>query len=138
MAEAVEAVRRLFWRPSWLAIGSAAGVGWRTWQQRERLDEARRYAAAQQMLSDDRPADAAEAFAALAEDASSGYRVLARLRAAEARAAAGDPPRPRRSSKQLAANDDAKPGYRSLGELLSAQRPSPMPTRPRCSRTWDR
>jgi hypothetical protein len=133
--EVDEAVRQEQWLKLWkqygsyfmaavlvVAIGSAAGVGWRTWQQRERLDEARRYAAAQQMLSDDRPADAAEAFAALAEDASSGYRVLARLRAAEARAAAGDPAAAAALLEQLAANDDAKPGYRSLGELLSAQR----------------
>jgi hypothetical protein len=133
--EVDEAVRQEQWLKLWkqygsylvaavlaVAIGTAAGVGWRTWQQRERLDEARRYAAAQQMLSDDRPAEAAEAFAALAEDASSGYRVLARLRAAEARAAAGDPAAATALLEQLAANDDAEPRYRSLGGLLAAQR----------------
>jgi hypothetical protein len=133
--EVDEAVRQEQWLKLWkqfgsyivaavlaVVIGTAAGVGWRTWQQGQRLDEARRYAAAQQMLSDDRPAEAAEAFAALAEDASSGYRVLARLRAAEARAAAGDPVAATAILEQLAANDDAEPRYRSLGELLAAQR----------------
>jgi hypothetical protein len=133
--EVDEAVRQEQWLKLWkqygsylvaallaVALGSAAGVGWRTWQQNERLDEARRYASAQQMLSAGKPADAAEAFAALAEDASSGYRVLARLRAAEARAAAGDPAAAAALLEQLAANDDAAPRYRSLGELLAAQR----------------
>jgi hypothetical protein len=133
--EVDEAVRQEQWQKLWkqygsylmaavlaVVIGTAAGVGWRTWQHNQRLDEARRYAAAQQMLSDDRPADAAAAFEALAEDASSGYGVLARLRAAEARAAAGDPAAAAALLEQLAANDDTEPPYRSLGELLAAQR----------------
>jgi hypothetical protein len=133
--EVDEAVRQDQWLKLWkrygsyvvaaalaVVVGTAAGVGWRTWQQNERLDEARRYAAAQKMLSDDRPAEAAAAFEALAEDASGGYRVLARLRAAEARAAAGDPAAAAGILEQLAANDEAGPRYRSLGELLAAQR----------------
>jgi hypothetical protein len=133
--EVDEAVRQEQWLKLWkqygnylvaaflaVALGSAAGVGWRTWQQNERLDEARRYASAQHMLSDGKPAEAAEAFAALAEDAGSGYRVLARLRAAEARAAAGDPAAAAALLEQLAGNDDAAPRYRALGELLAAQR----------------
>jgi hypothetical protein len=133
--EVDEAVRQDQWLKLWkrygsyvvaaalaVVVGTAAGVGWRTWQQNERLDEARRCAAAQQMLSDDRPAEAAAAFEALAEEASGGYRVLARLRAAEARAAAGDPAAAAGILEQLAANDEAGPRYRSLGELLAAQR----------------
>ena len=133
--EVDEAVRQDQWLKLWkqygsyivaaalaVVIGSAVGVGWRGWQQSERLEEARRYAAAQQLLRDDRPAEAAEAFAALAEDAGSGYRVLARLRAAEAQAQAGDPAAATATLEQLAARDDAAPVYRSLGELLAAQR----------------
>ena len=133
--EVDEAVRQEQWLKLWkrygsyvvaaalaVVIGTAAGAGWRSWQQSERLDEARRYAAAQQMLSNDRPEDAAEAFAALAADASSGYRVLARLRAAEARAAAGDTAAAAAMLEQLAANDDAQPRYSSLADLLAAQR----------------
>jgi hypothetical protein len=133
--EVDEAVRQDQWLNVWkqygsyfvgaalaVVIGTAAGVGWRAWQQNERLEEARRYAAAQQLLREDKPAEAAMAFAALADDASSGYRVLARLRAAEAQAEAGDAAKATASLQQLAANDDAEPVYRSLGELLAAQR----------------
>jgi hypothetical protein len=74
------------------------------------------------LLREDKPAEAAAAFAALAEDAGSGYRVLARLRAAEAQAQAGDPAAATAILEQLAANDDADPVYRSLGDLLAAQR----------------
>jgi hypothetical protein len=133
--EVDEAVRREQWQKLWqrygsyllgavlaVVIGTAAGMAWRNWQHSERLDEARRYAVAQQMLSAERWAEAADAFETLAEDASSGYRVLARLRAAEARAAAGDPGAAATILEQLAANDDAGPPYRALGELLAAQR----------------
>jgi hypothetical protein len=133
--EVDEAVRRDQWLRLWrrygsyvvgaalaVVIGAAVGVGWRTWQQHERLDEARQYVAAQQLLRDGKPAEAAAAFAALAEDASSGYRVLAQLRAAEAQANAGDVEAASAALKRLAASDSAQPVYRSLGELLAAQR----------------
>jgi hypothetical protein len=133
--EVDDAVRQEQWLKLWqqygsyivaaalaLVIGSAAAVGWRSWQENQRLDDARRYAAAQQLLRDDKPAEAAEAFAALAEDARSGYRLLARLRAAEARARAGDPAAATAALEQLATNDDTDPVYRSLGELLATQR----------------
>jgi hypothetical protein len=133
--EVDEAVRQDQWLKLWkrygnyvaaaalaVVIGTVAGAGWRAWQANERLEEARRYAAAQQLLREDKPAEAAAAFAALAEDAGSGYRVLARLRAAEAQAAAGDPAAATATLEQLATNDDADPVYRSLGELLAAQR----------------
>jgi hypothetical protein len=133
--EVDEAVRQDQWLKLWkqygsyivgaalaIVIGSGIGVGWRAWQENQRLEDARRYAAAQQLLRTDKPAEAVEAFTALAEDASSGYRVLARLRAAEARAQAGDPAAATASLEQLAASDHADPVYRSLGQLLAAQR----------------
>jgi hypothetical protein len=133
--EVDEAVRQEQWLKLWkrygsyivaaaraVVVGSAAAAGWRTWQENQRLDDARRYAAAQQLLREDKPKEAGEAFAALAEDARSGYRVLARLRTAEARARAGDPAAATATLEQLAASDDSDPVYRSLGELLAAQR----------------
>lgn len=133
--EVDEAVRQEQWLKLWqrygsyvvaavlvVVIGTAAGVAWRTWQESQRLEEGRRYAAAQQLLSNERPEEAAAAFEALAEDASSGYRVLARLRAAEARAAAGDAAAAAAILKQLATSDDVDPRYRSLAQLLAAQR----------------
>jgi hypothetical protein len=133
--EVDEAVRHEQWLKLWkqygsyfvaaalaVVIGSVAAIGWRAWQENQRLDDARRYAAAQQLLRDDKPAEAAAAFATLAEGANSGYRVLARLREAEAQARAGDPAAATATLEQLAANHDADPVYRSLGELLAAQR----------------
>jgi hypothetical protein len=67
-----------------IVLGTGAGVAWRSWQASERQDEARRYAAADALLNQDRASEAAAAFKALAADADSGYRVVARLRAAQA------------------------------------------------------
>jgi hypothetical protein len=144
--EVDEAVRQDQWLKLWqrygnyvigaalaVVIGSAAGAGWRTWQQNQRLEEARRYADAQQMLREAKPAEAASAFAALAEDSSSGYRVLARLRAAEAQAEAGDRAAAMAALDRLAGDDDAAPVYRSLGELLARQQQLAQPEAPALS-----
>ena len=150
--EVDEAVRQDQWLKLWrrygsyiiaaalaVVIGSAAGVGWRSWQQHERLEEARRYADAQQLLRDGKPAEAAAAFAALAEDASSGYRVLAQLRAAEAQAEAGDRAAASAALDRLADDADAAPVYRSLGELLATQQQLADAQAPAaCSPGWSR
>jgi hypothetical protein len=132
--EVDEAVRREQWLKLWqrygsyviaaalaVVIGAAVGVGWRSWQHNQRLDEARRYAEAQQLLREAKPAEAASAFAALAEDSSGGYRVLARLRAAEAQAQAADRAAAMATLDELASDDGAASVYRSLAELLKAQ-----------------
>ncbi|MDX1541783.1 MAG: hypothetical protein R3349_10320, partial [Geminicoccaceae bacterium] len=83
---------------------------------------AERYAAASRLLEQDRPADAAEAFAALAEDPDGGYGVLARLRLAEARAAAGDPGAGLATLEALSRDDAAGRVYRQLSELMVLQK----------------
>ena len=101
--EVDEAVRQDRWLKLWkqygayvvgaalaVVIGTGAGVGWRAWQESQRQDEAERYMAATELLRQDRPAEAAEAFRALAADSDSGYAVLARLQAAQALGEAGD------------------------------------------------
>jgi hypothetical protein len=138
--EVDEAVRQDRWLKLWrqygnyivgaalaVVIASAAGVAWRTWQQNVRFDEARRFAAAEQMLQEAKPAEAAQAFASLAEDSSGGYGVLARLRAAQAQAEAGDRAAATAALGRLAADDDAAPIYRSLGELLAKQQQFVLP-----------
>ena len=77
----------------------------------QRQDEARRYAAAEALLRQDKPGEAAAAFRALAENADSGYRVVARLRAAQAEAAAGESAAAEQTLDQLAGSDGAKPVY---------------------------
>jgi hypothetical protein len=132
--EVDEAVRQDQWLRLWrqygsyligaalaVVLGSAAGVGWRTWQQSQRVEEARRYTEAQQLLQEERPAEAASAFASLAEETDSGYGVLARLRAAQAEAEADGRGAAIAALDQLASDSEAAPVYRSLAELLAAQ-----------------
>ena len=132
--EVDEAVRQDRWLKLWkqygayvigaavaVVIGTAAGVGWRAWQDNQRQAEAERYMAASELLRQDRPAEAAEAFAALARDSSRGYGVLARLQAAHALGQAGDTAGKVAMLDQLAGDDAAAAMYRDLGELLAAQ-----------------
>jgi hypothetical protein len=132
--EVDEAVRQDRWLELWrhygtyiiggalaIVIGTGAGVAWRNYQESQRLEEARRYAAAEELLRQDRPSEAAAAFLALAEDAGGGYDVLARLRAAEAQMAAGEADAAAASLDRLAEDGDAAQVYRQLGELLALQ-----------------
>jgi hypothetical protein len=132
--EVDEAVRQDRWLKLWqhygsyiigaalaLVIGTAAGVGWRTYQESQSQSDARRYAAATDLLRQDRAAEAAEAFAAIADDAGSGYSVLARLRAAQALAEAGDEAAKTAALSDLAEDGDAPDLYRELSGLLTAQ-----------------
>jgi hypothetical protein len=105
-----------------VVLGTAAGVGWRTWQHNQRLEEARRYAAAEQLLRSDKPQEAGQAFLALAKDADSGYGIIARLRAAEAQAKAGEAKGAEQTLSSLSKDGQAAPEYRQLGDLLAVQR----------------
>ncbi|HEX6144303.1 MAG TPA: tetratricopeptide repeat protein [Geminicoccaceae bacterium] len=132
--EVDEAVRQERWLGLWktygtyivggaiaVVLGTTAGVGWREWQESSRLAEARQYAEAARLLRSDQPEKAADAFAAIAEDGEHGYAVLARLRLAEARAAAGDPAGGTATLEGLAEDDGAGELYRQLSRLLVLQ-----------------
>lgn len=101
--EVDEDVRRdrylILWRRyRWLVVGAAVGavvltaavVGWRSWQEARRMEEGARFDAAAQLAQSGRYPDAARAFAAIADDTSTGYAELARLREAAVLAASGD------------------------------------------------
>jgi len=105
-----------------IVLGTAAGVGWRTWEHNQRLEEARRYTAAEELLRQGKPAEAAKAFLALAQDADGGYAIIARLRAAEAQAKAGEAKGAEQALSTLSSSDQAAPEYRELGQLLAVQR----------------
>jgi hypothetical protein len=134
LREVDEAVRQDRWMKLWqrygayvigaalaIVIGTAAGVGWRAWQESQRQAEAEAYMAAAELLRQGRAAEAADAFDALAREADGGYAVLARLQAAQARGEAGDAAGKVDVLEQLAGDDATAPLYRDLGELLAVQ-----------------
>ena len=73
-----------------VVVGTAGKVFWDHRQAQMRAEEAQRFGAAQQILTAGKPAEAADAFAAIAADGNTGFAELARLKVAEARAASGD------------------------------------------------
>jgi hypothetical protein len=105
-----------------VVVGTAAGVGWRAWQDHAREDNARRFAAAERLLRGGEAAEAAAAFAELADDAGGGYAVLARLRAAEALSRAGDQGAAAAMLEGLADDGSVGSPYRELGGVLAALR----------------
>ncbi|MEM7022031.1 MAG: tetratricopeptide repeat protein [Pseudomonadota bacterium] len=132
--EVDEAVRQDRWMQLWktygtyaigaavaIVVGTAVGVGWRAYQDNQREAEAERFMSAVDLLDEDRPAEAAAAFAALAQDSGSGYGMLARLHASEALGKSGDAEGKLRELDQLAADDAAAPMFRDLAALLAVQ-----------------
>lgn len=68
----------------------AGSVYWKDYQKSAREEQGARFEAARSLLVEERYSEAAAAFEALSAEASDGYRLLADLRAAEARALAGE------------------------------------------------
>jgi hypothetical protein len=131
--EVDEAVRQERWLKLWnkygtyliaavvaIVLGTAAGIGWREYQTSARLDEARRFIAATELIEAGQHELAALAFEDLAADARSGYRDLARLRAAAARGAAGDTAGRQAALGEVTSAADAA-DVRQLGRLLVLQ-----------------
>ena len=101
--------------------GSAAAVGWQNYQESQRAAHARAMADATALLAEDRPAEAAAAFKALADDAGGGVAVVAKLRAAEAEKEAGAREAKLDLLGGLADDQDASAVYRRLADLLTRQ-----------------
>jgi hypothetical protein len=87
-----------------------------------RREEGIQFANALAELEAGQPKSAAMAFKALADGTDSGYLALARLRAADALAEAGDMTGAVALYDELAADDRASLLYRELGILLAAER----------------
>jgi len=64
--------------------------GWNYYLATQRQADSVRFAQAEKLLGDGKSADAAAIFAAMTEESTAGYALLARFRQAAARAAAGD------------------------------------------------
>lgn len=132
--EVDEAVRQDRWTTIWkrynayivgaglaVVVGMSANVAWETYQKNKLDSQARGLAAATTLLADDKPAEAASAFRALANEAGGGVGVVARLRSAAAEKEAGNPDGKIETLKQLATDGDAASLYKKLADLLALQ-----------------
>ena len=132
--EVDEAVRQDRWTAIWkeygayivgaglaVVVGTAAGVGWQTYQKNKLDSQARSLAAATALLAEDQPADAASAFRTLAKEAGGGVGVVATLRSAEAEKEAGNLDAKLEALSGLAADGGVEPLYSQLAELLALQ-----------------
>lgn len=73
-----------------LALAIAGYRGWDYYRTKQHQADSARFAAAERLMRDGKNGDAAAVFAAMAEESSAGYAMLARFRQAGARAATGD------------------------------------------------
>lgn len=104
------------------AVLVTAGImGWREYRSRQRQEDGVRYAAALALEQQGKNAEAADAFAALAQDAHDGHAVLARLAEAALRVKSGDVDGAVAIYDQLAADGGVDPVFRDAATILSAR-----------------
>lgn len=122
-----ERYRQLWRRYGRYVIGVAVAVvvavagyeGWTGYSRSQRAAEGARFAVAQDLARAGKAAEAADAFAALAQDAGAGYEILARLQEAAIRAEAGDGAAAATIYNSLAADDGLDPAFHGLAVVLA-------------------
>ncbi|MBV9523455.1 MAG: tetratricopeptide repeat protein [Alphaproteobacteria bacterium] len=103
-----------------IVLATAAVVGWREYQTRQRHAESVRYAAALELAQKNEPAKAADAFGVLAREVGGGAALLARFEEAALRAKSGDEAAAIASWKAIARDGAVDESYRDLATLLAA------------------
>jgi hypothetical protein len=104
-----------------VVAASAIFVGWREYQLRQRQAAGVRFAAAADLARQGKDKDAADAFAAVAHDASGGRAVLARFEQAALLAKTSDPTAGIAIYDEIAHDTGVAPIYRDLANLLAAR-----------------
>jgi hypothetical protein len=104
-----------------IVVATAAIVGWRTYQDRQREAQGGEYAAALDLARQGKDGDAAAAFASLSQKADPGRAVLARFEEAASKVNAGDLAGAIAIYDQLAANNSVDGAFRGAATLLSAR-----------------
>lgn len=100
-----------------IVLAVAGNVLWREYQATQRAEQASAYAEASTLLGDNKPREAAEAFAALAESGSEGYAAVARLSQAAALVEAGDTAAAADLYMSIAGDDSVPAPYDDLARL---------------------
>jgi hypothetical protein len=104
-----------------VVLGTAGTVFWRDYQRGQREAESERFTAALALVQAGRNADAANAFAELADEAGAGYRVLALFQRASAQLGSGDTAGAVATYDRIADDGGASAVLRDLGRLLAAR-----------------
>jgi len=104
-----------------VVVATAVGVGWRQYRQQRSAAEGTRFAAALDLVRDGKDKDAADAFAALAQQAGGGHAMLARMEEAALKARMGDVAGALAIYDQLASDGSLDPVYRDAATLLAAR-----------------
>jgi hypothetical protein len=100
---------------------TAAVVGWRTYQDKQREAQGGEYAAALDLAHQGKDSDAAAAFASLAQKADAGRAVLARFEEAASKVNSGDVPGAIAAYDQLAGDNSVGSAFRDAATMLSAR-----------------
>jgi hypothetical protein len=104
-----------------IVVATAAVVGWRAYQDKQRETQGAQYASALDLARQGKDADAAAAFAALAQKADAGRAVLARFEEAASKVNTGDAAGAITVYDQLASDNSIGSGFRDVATLLSAR-----------------
>jgi hypothetical protein len=104
-----------------IVVATGAVVGWRTYQDKQREAQGAQYASALDLARQGKDADAAAAFASLAQTADAGRAVLARFEEAASRVNTGDAASAIAIYDKLAGDGSVDSGFRDVATLLSAR-----------------
>ena len=125
------------WREyRWYIIGAAVVVvaavaGWQAWnayQTSQRHAEGQRFAAAAALLLDGKSTEAADAFGALAQDASSGYGILSRFYQASIASKAGNAVQSIEIYDRIAEDSSSPESMQGLATVLAALQALKVPS----------
>ena len=105
-----------------LVGGTIGYTAWQNYSASVKVERGERFLAAAALAEDGRNEEAAQAFAAFAEDANAGYAALARLREAAVLADAGDPAGAVAVYDRIVNDSGAETVMRELAAVLAAQR----------------
>lgn len=122
-----EQYHRLWKRYGNYVIGVAVAIvfivagyqGWQSWQNKQRQQEAAQFAAAQELIAQDKTRVAIEMLAKLGTESHTGFAIAARMRRAELLASQGDTAQAAASYEEIAASS-APQVYRDLAVLKGA------------------